>query len=397
MFLQSKIHQFGGAAFVLGNLLFLVNKLNEMSRLFVGRQMPDLISGRNPALILMGQVALIVGYIAFYQFYAQRVGRSGKIALRLFSGGGILLAIGHVTFISALIDFLPATEALFLFVIIGVLLSLIGLIWFGILNLRQSVLGGWRWLPLLTGLMGFIGFVLFSGEEITATFLAFRTLFALGLVGLGLTLWLEAPVQLEIYVRETSMPTSIAKSELFADLRQRIDQHRILVTATFQPLPRQTIQWKSKPTEWNIGQCFEHLSLTHEYYHRKIDRTLANPQLSNPMTDRYSVSFWGRIYMYFAFNPRYSFPTPKSITPHQLVTDTVLSDYLTKQDRLSNLLDQLHPIDLCRTRVPIEKGVHFNLGDCLKVLVYHDDLHMNQAQQVLRQYYQDQKTTRPPI
>jgi hypothetical protein len=41
--------------------------------------------------------------------------------------------------------------------------------------------------------MGFIGFFLFSGEEITATFLFFRTLFALGLIGLGLILWLERP------------------------------------------------------------------------------------------------------------------------------------------------------------------------------------------------------------
>jgi hypothetical protein len=42
--------------------------------------------------------------------------------------------------------------------------------------------------------MGFVGFFFFSGEEITAVFLLFRTLFALGLVGLGLALWLEKPV-----------------------------------------------------------------------------------------------------------------------------------------------------------------------------------------------------------
>jgi hypothetical protein len=33
--------------------------------------------------------------------------------------------------------------------------------------------------------------------EITATFLFFRTLFALGLIGLGLTLWLEKPEKKE--------------------------------------------------------------------------------------------------------------------------------------------------------------------------------------------------------
>ncbi len=72
------------------------------------------------------------------------------------------------------------------------------MILFGVANLRKPILTRWQWLPLATGLMGFIGFFLFSGEEITAVFLVFRTLFALGLFGLGLIMWLEAPVQLEV-------------------------------------------------------------------------------------------------------------------------------------------------------------------------------------------------------
>ena len=166
----NSVHQWGGVAFVLGNLLFMVNKLNDRSRLFLGQLIPDVISGQNPALILMGQVALIIGYVTYYQFYAQRTGRMGKNALRLFSGGGFVLAIGHFSFMSVLVDFLPFVEVLFILVFIGLLFSLIGLIWFGILNLRQPVLGRWLWLPLATGLMGFIGFVVFRGAEITATF-----------------------------------------------------------------------------------------------------------------------------------------------------------------------------------------------------------------------------------
>lgn len=196
-----QMYQWGGLAFAFGNVLFVVNKLDEMSRLFLGRRMPDVISGESLGLIALGQVALIVGYVAYYRFYGPRVSRAGKIALRLFSIGGIVLAVGHVSFMSALADYIPPSllqyaESLFLLVIIGMLLLLTGLIWFGILNLRQPMVSRWRWLPLFTGLMGFIGFFLFSGENITATFLFFRTLFALGLIGLGLSLWLEKPAQL---------------------------------------------------------------------------------------------------------------------------------------------------------------------------------------------------------
>lgn len=203
MKITNYVAQWGGAAFMLGSLLFLVNKLNEMSRLFLGRWMADVISGQDGLLILIGQVAYIIGYIAFWQLYNPRVGQPGKTALRLFCGGGITLAVAHLGFASAVgnalpISWRPYAEGFFFLVIIGLLLLLIGLIWFGILNLRQPVLTAWPWLPLVTGLMGFVGFFLFSGEEITAVFLLFRTLFALGLLGLGLTMWLEKAIQLKV-------------------------------------------------------------------------------------------------------------------------------------------------------------------------------------------------------
>ncbi len=192
----STVARLGGVAFVVGNLLFILNKLNEMSRLFLSKWMPDVISEQNGWLILIGQLALVIGYMAYYLRYAPRFGRFGKNALRLFCGGGILLAIGHAAFI----DFedppvLPFD--LFILVLIGLAILLLGLILFGVANLRQPVLARWQWLPLVTGVMGLIGFFLLSGEQITAVFLVFRTLFALGLIGLGLVLGMEKPLQLE--------------------------------------------------------------------------------------------------------------------------------------------------------------------------------------------------------
>jgi hypothetical protein len=201
--IKNSVAQLGGAAFMLGSLLFLMNKIDEMSRLFFSRQISDVISGDDVLLIVIGQMAYIIGYVGFWWLYKERVGRWGKYALRLFCSGGIILAIGHSSFISSLTAIvppalLPYMENLFLLVLVGLLLLISGLIWFGILNLRHPVLAHWQWLPLVTAVMGFIGFFLFSGEEITAVFLLFRTLFALGLLGLGLTMWLEKSVRLEM-------------------------------------------------------------------------------------------------------------------------------------------------------------------------------------------------------
>jgi hypothetical protein len=185
------LSRWAGAAFLIGNVLFLANKFNEMSRLFLGRPMPDVISGQNPLLIFTGQVLLILGYVGYFQTYAPRQGRWGKNALRLLCAGGIMVAIGHVSFLTALEEAMPWIGFFFLLVLLGVLLLTSGLIWFGALQVRRPVLAVAPWLPLATGLAGFAGFFLFRGQEITATFLVFRTLFALGLIGLGVILLLE--------------------------------------------------------------------------------------------------------------------------------------------------------------------------------------------------------------
>jgi hypothetical protein len=191
----SSFSRWGGAAFMLGAVLFLVNKLNEMSRLFLSRPMPDVISGRDVLLVFVGQVSLIVGFVIFFRLYSRRARRFSKVALGLFCGGGILLAVGHVSFMTIRRAAELTLEPFFVLVLLGTAAMLVGLILFGIVNVRHPILGRWQWLPLATGLMGFIGFFVFSGEEMTAVFLGFRTLFALGLLGLGLTLWLEKPVR----------------------------------------------------------------------------------------------------------------------------------------------------------------------------------------------------------
>lgn len=180
------------------------------------------------------------------------------------------------------------------------------------------------------------------------------------------------------------------KNELLAELQIQIESHCTLLKETFQPLDQAALTWQ--PTkrkgqqEWSILQCFDHLNLTHDYYMAKLQPVLVDAPLANASDDQYSASFWGGIYMFFALNPKYTFPSPEPVTPVAQPGPQVLSDYLMRQEELSNLFAKVTALDLIRTRVPIEKFVHFNLGDCLKILVYHDALHIGQAQRVYAQY-----------
>lgn len=180
------------------------------------------------------------------------------------------------------------------------------------------------------------------------------------------------------------MAKQTPREPFLADLRARIGQHVEQVETVFAELDDAPLAWKPAPKEWSILQCFEHLVLTFDYYRPKLARAFAAPALAADGQDSYVSSAWGRFYMYFALNPRYSFPTAEAITPGKEMPDrAVFAAYLEREVELLRLIDRLDGIDLTNTRIPIEKGVQFNLGDVLKILVYHDEVHFLQAQRVL--------------
>ena len=171
------------------------------------------------------------------------------------------------------------------------------------------------------------------------------------------------------------------KPDFLADLRGRIHQHADQVQSLFLELDDGQLARQPAPGEWNVLQCFDHLNLTHGYYAPKIAGGLAQRRPVNSAADTYAPSFWGRIYMHFSFNPKYSFPTAPAITPAADNLDrAILERYLVKQRELLATLDAVGSIDLRATTVSVEKFVRFNLGDCLKILVYHDRLHIGQAE-----------------
>lgn len=179
------------------------------------------------------------------------------------------------------------------------------------------------------------------------------------------------------------MANAMEKGLFLEDLRAKIQENGEAVTL-FQALTLAQLQWQPEPKEWNILQCFDHLNLTHDYYTPKIEGALAAPQPASKR-DVYEPSFWGRIYMYFSFNPKYSFPAAAEIAPDTAVPldTTTFSHYLARQETFLDFLERVAEVDLTHTRIPIARGVRFNLGDCLKILAYHDALHIGQARRVL--------------
>ena len=131
--------------------------------------------------------------MALYSRYGPVSGRLGKIGLGTAVVGVVLLTIGHLASIMTEVDLL-------ILVVFGALALMLGPLLLGIAALRRQILPRYRGaLPLFTGLMGFSWFFLGSSEsgELTFSFMFFRTLFALGWMGLGYILWSDRRELLE--------------------------------------------------------------------------------------------------------------------------------------------------------------------------------------------------------
>lgn len=178
------------------------------------------------------------------------------------------------------------------------------------------------------------------------------------------------------------MSSQVEKSDFLNEIQIQFEKNSQSTITEFQSLADEILEWHPKPQEWNILACYDHLNLTHDYYGPKIEAALKKPVQANPQKDVYQPSFWGRIYMFFAFNPRYSFPTAAEITPGTALNRHVFTEYLSRQEVLFDTLQQIQVVDLQHTPIPIQGPVNFNLGDCLRILVYHDELHIGQARKV---------------
>jgi len=165
---------------MLGALIFSLTK----ARGYVDRDDSLLVY-----FMVVGFAAWLVGLAALYVRYAPVSGKLGKTGLGLSFVGVALVAVGHL--FSEFVWRATGVD-LFLLVILGVLAKIVGPFLFGIATLRREILPGyWRFLPLITALIGLTWITATGSDDgsLTFGFMLFRTLFALGWLLMGYVLF----------------------------------------------------------------------------------------------------------------------------------------------------------------------------------------------------------------
>lgn len=181
------------------------------------------------------------------------------------------------------------------------------------------------------------------------------------------------------------METKTLLDELKAMVRHHREEGR-----RFEAMPDEILQYKPEPTVWNVLECVEHLNRYAEVYHPAIEKQIG--KVDAAPTKTFKPGFLGGRLAKSMLPGGKKVRTFMKMNPGgQEVGREVLDRFVAERDRLEQLLDAAEKVDLNAVGVPISvsRWVKIRLGDALRLVIYHDQRHIEQAQRAVERARKD--------
>ncbi|WP_347069760.1 DinB family protein [Flavobacterium sp. WV_118_3] len=168
-----------------------------------------------------------------------------------------------------------------------------------------------------------------------------------------------------------------------------ITRNNIEIGNSFKANNPKTLNWRQSEKSWSILECLEHLNRYGDFYLPELNRCIAKARYKKPQLF-YKTGVLGG---YFARMMKAASQTKinslKSYNPIGSQLDQgVLDVFITQQETLLLILDQAQQVDLIKnkTAISLSRLIRLQLGDTLSFLIYHNERHIKQASNVLKQY-----------
>ncbi|MRH99655.1 DinB family protein [Kriegella sp. EG-1] len=172
---------------------------------------------------------------------------------------------------------------------------------------------------------------------------------------------------------------------LIQDLKERTRIH-ITEAKKFKSLPTETLNWRVANDRWSILECFEHLNLYGDFYIPELKKRIESSK-TQPKENFKS----GILGNYFAKSmlPKEKLNKMKTFKDKNPIGSTLdkttIDRFIAQQEKILNLLNQSSEIDLnkIKTAISISKFIKLKIGDTFRVVVYHNERHIAQANNLL--------------
>lgn len=178
----------------------------------------------------------------------------------------------------------------------------------------------------------------------------------------------------------------IQSEQLITDLMETTERH-LKTVKMLQSQPEEALNRRASPESWSALECIKHLNLYGDYYLPEVENCLNNAKL--PQENIFKSGLIGN---YFAksmlpkdkLNKMRTFTSMNPI--HTSLDKQVLEQFSAQLYQWLRLLEQAKTVNLNREKVKISisKWIKLKLGDALRVVIYHNERHIKQAERAAR-------------
>lgn len=178
---------------------------------------------------------------------------------------------------------------------------------------------------------------------------------------------------------------TLTSEKLLQDLLE-ITRENVNTVENFKNNSIELLNWKENLESWSVLECIEHLNRYGDFYIPEITNKM---NTSNTKSSQLFKSNWlGR---YFSESVSYKdklnkMKTFKSMNPlNSNLNMATLEKFIRQQQQIIELLDKSKNINLDKTKtaISISKLIKLKLGDTYRVLIFHNQRHIKQAENVL--------------
>lgn len=150
--------------------------------------------------------------------------------------------------------------------------------------------------------------------------------------------------------------------------------------------PIEKLNWKPNTESWSVLECIEHFNKYGDFYIPEITNKIKNSK--HKSSEIFKSNWLGR---YFSKSVAYQenlnkMKTFKSMNPINSKLDiNTLKRFTEQQQQIITLLNNAKTVNLDKTKtaISISKLIRLKLGDTFRVLIYHNERHIKQAEKVL--------------
>jgi hypothetical protein len=171
-----------------------------------------------------------------------------------------------------------------------------------------------------------------------------------------------------------------------ARIISELDHADARATALTKGLSTEQLDWSSRPGEWSIGQCLEHLCLSNEVYVQPIAEALKTPP-TGPV-DEITPGWFGRWFIRRYIEPmtqKTKARAPRKAAPVVNHVDaSILDRFIASNRGIREIVARAerHDVNRVRFKNPYVGVIRFTVGTGIQILARHNHRHLLQAERV---------------